>query len=126
MKNIKEHPIYVWRSIYPNGHGFTILWAGAATGLAAGTVPGTIWQLYSPARRATTSGRWVIQSGGSWGLMALLAVVLFRPFLRSQELERLAFRAISTRAIVAITVNGKRHNASVTRQVAIDDFLERE
>ena len=96
--------IFVWNWLYPNTFWFMKLWAGLATGTFAGIIFGGIWQLCDHRRWPHTSGWFLLAGTMGMGIFASIAIVMFVPEFRDQELERSKIRSLKTTDIAMISV----------------------
>ena len=113
---------YIFHLLLPDVFWFVVLWCGCATGASVGLVPGTLWQLASRSRRASTSGKFIVTGLVAWGFFALVAVLFLVPLMQAHESERSAFRAMASKDVVSIGVFG-RHGSVITNKAAIERFM---
>ncbi|MEZ6193768.1 MAG: hypothetical protein R3C45_21200 [Phycisphaerales bacterium] len=98
-----------WHLCSPHTLWLEKLWAGMATGFAAGMVPGTIWQLRVSERWPSTSGWFIIMGFGGFGLFATIALLLIAPDLHAQEQQRVFIRSLNAEQISGISVTVDHH-----------------
>jgi hypothetical protein len=94
----------IWHAFFPHTLWFTKLWTGFSTGMSAGMIPGTMWQLHADKRRSITSGWFIVMGVFGWGLFACISLILWAPDLHAQEQERSKIRSLVAADISAIFV----------------------